>query len=125
MRVRRAAIAHMHQFPDEFRAFLGSDFNAYLTSMDKSGIWGDELTLVSWQGAMDWSGGRQSDQGVECPGCRHFRGMAGAQVCDGALTKRIPSRARSCLSIVVVNGDRCTCAGTTQRASALLPEGHQ
>lgn len=50
MRVRRAAIMHMRRCPDEFRAFLGSDFDAYLASMSESGVWGDELTLVRGKG---------------------------------------------------------------------------
>ena len=32
---------------DEFEGFLGEEFDAYCTSMEKPGIWGDELTLVS------------------------------------------------------------------------------
>ena len=32
---------------DEFEGFLGEEFDAYCTSMERPGIWGDELTLVS------------------------------------------------------------------------------
>uniref|UniRef100_A0A1D1ZRD3 OTU domain-containing protein n=1 Tax=Auxenochlorella protothecoides TaxID=3075 RepID=A0A1D1ZRD3_AUXPR len=52
MRVRRAAIMHMRRCPDEFRAFLGSDFDAYLASMSESGVWGDELTLRAISNAL-------------------------------------------------------------------------
>ena len=31
----------------EFEGFLGEEFDAYCTSMERPGIWGDELTLVS------------------------------------------------------------------------------
>jgi hypothetical protein len=31
---------------EDFEGFLGEEFAAYCTTMERSGIWGDELTLV-------------------------------------------------------------------------------
>ena len=47
-KVRAATTDYMAAHPDQFRAFLGSEFEMYLESMRESGVWGDELTLVSW-----------------------------------------------------------------------------
>lgn len=42
----------MAAHPEEFRAFLGPEFEAYLASMRQSGVWGDELTLVRAEPAL-------------------------------------------------------------------------
>jgi hypothetical protein len=43
--VRAAAVAHMLRRRDDYEAFLGEDFDAYVAGMATQGTWGDELAL--------------------------------------------------------------------------------
>ena len=44
--VRQKAVEYMQGHKEEYSEFLGEDVDAYLTSMEQPGTWGDELTLV-------------------------------------------------------------------------------
>ncbi|KAF5834291.1 hypothetical protein DUNSADRAFT_9114 [Dunaliella salina] len=44
-KVRRRTMNHIKANPDDFRCFLGEDFDDYVKAMSVEGCWGDELTL--------------------------------------------------------------------------------
>lgn len=44
--VRQKAVEFMKTRKQDYAAFLGENIEDYLTSMEHSGTWGDELTLV-------------------------------------------------------------------------------
>ena len=45
--VRRKAVQYLREHQSDFEAFLGDDFNGWLSEMCQNESWGDELTLVS------------------------------------------------------------------------------
>ncbi|GLI69337.1 hypothetical protein VaNZ11_013923 [Volvox africanus] len=44
--IRHQAVSHILAQRDAFEAFLGEDFDQYVRQMERSGTWGDELTLT-------------------------------------------------------------------------------
>ena len=44
--MRQRAVDHIVTHRLDFESFLGEDFGTYLREMSRSGVWGDELTLV-------------------------------------------------------------------------------
>mmetsp|Transcript_264 Transcript_264/g.612 ORF Transcript_264/g.612 Transcript_264/m.612 type:complete len:304 (+) Transcript_264:79-990(+) len=44
-KVRKRVMNHIKSNPDNFRCFLGEDFDDYVKAMSLEGCWGDELTL--------------------------------------------------------------------------------
>jgi hypothetical protein len=44
--VRMVAVAYIREHREEFEMFLGEDFGAWVSTMERNRVWGDELTLV-------------------------------------------------------------------------------